>query len=325
MAEVLQSIETGGDPAFANGSVLSDDTYEEQGTPEPNDPETRLAWGRRRYGEDWYLEEVASREAALNARREEEERERIEDEKVEAIRKLRETEPWEYERRMREYNLQLQGLTKAQIDKSNQPLPKEVIESNWAGFSALLQGKVLQPAATDKHADARSENIDSQSRVSLRPQKPTKEVSHKIRRGRTVKSTARDRTVGSSNRSKRPASTLSEALVDEERAPNATNVKLPQSKHHKIKQRKGSTAERASRRIAGEPVEYGIFANPSAARPVPKPLQRNPSTRKRNSVDPHNHAPSKKSISVEAAKAQGISRSAREGTRRSRPKKQSGG
>jgi hypothetical protein len=29
-------------------------------------------------------------------------------------------------------------------------------------------------------------------------------------------------------------------------------------------------AERASRRIAGEPVEYGIFANPSAARPVPE-------------------------------------------------------
>ena len=52
MAEVLQSIETGGDPAFANGSVLSDDTYEEEGTPEPNDPEARLVWGRGRYGED---------------------------------------------------------------------------------------------------------------------------------------------------------------------------------------------------------------------------------------------------------------------------------
>jgi hypothetical protein len=198
--KVLPSIETGSDPLSATGSVLSDDTYvEEEGTPEPDDPEARLNWGRKHYGEDWYLERAAGREAARKARRGEEERERIEDEKVEAIRKLRETEPWEYERRMREYNLQLQGLTKAQIDKSNQPRPKEVIESNWAGFSALLQGKVLQPAATDKHADARSESIDSQSRVSLRPQKPTKEVSHKIRRGRNVKSTARDRTVGSSN------------------------------------------------------------------------------------------------------------------------------
>jgi hypothetical protein len=135
--------------------VLSDDTYVEEGTPEPNDPEARLAWGRRRYGEDWYLEEVAGREAAWNARREEEERERIEDEKVEAIRRLWETEPWEYERRMREYNLQLQGLTKAQIDKSNQPLSEEVIESNWEGFSALLQGRTLQPTTTDS-ANART-------------------------------------------------------------------------------------------------------------------------------------------------------------------------
>ena len=49
---------------------------------------------------------------------------------------------------MREYNLQLQGLTKAQIDKSNQPLPEEVIKSNWEGFSALLQGRTLQPTTT---------------------------------------------------------------------------------------------------------------------------------------------------------------------------------
>ena len=68
---------------------------------------------------------------------------------MEAIRNLRETEPLEYERRMREYNLQLQGLSKAQIDKSNQPLPEEVIKSNWEGFTALLQGRALQPTTTD--------------------------------------------------------------------------------------------------------------------------------------------------------------------------------
>lgn len=162
---------------------------------------------------------------------------------------------------MREYNLQLQGLTKAQIDKSNQPLPKEVIESNWAGFSALLQGKVLQPTTTDS-ANARTTR----------------------------------------RRSKRAAPTLAGALLDEGRASNATKVKLPQSKPQKTKQRKASTAERASRRIAGEPVEYGIFANPSAARPVPKSLQHNPLTRKQNSTDPRNHASSKKSISVKTAK-----------------------
>jgi hypothetical protein len=183
--KVLPSIETDGDPSSPNGSVLSDSTYVEEGTPEPDDPEARLRWGRKHNGEDWYLKEVAGREAARNARREEEKRERIEDEKVEAIRRLQETEPWEYERRMREHNLLLQGLTKAQIDKSNQPLPKEVIESNWEGFSALLRGKALQPATTDRRANARSESMEvSQPRASLRVQKPTKEVSRKIRRGR---------------------------------------------------------------------------------------------------------------------------------------------
>jgi hypothetical protein len=319
---VLPSIETGSDPLSANISVLSDDTYvEEEGTPEPDDPEARLNWGRKHYGEDWYLERVAGREAARKARCEEEERERIEDEKVEAIRKLRETEPWEYKRQMREYNLQLQGLTKAQIDESNQPLPEEVIKSNWEGFSALLQGKVLQPATADGHADARSESMEvPQPRASLRLQKPTKEVSRKIRCGRIAKSTARDGTVSSGNRSKRPAPTLAGALVDEENASNATKVKVPQSKHDKTRQRKAYKGERASRRLANKPVEYGIFANRSLA-PVPKQLQHNPSTRKRNPAGPRN----KKSIAVEPAKHRGALKSGREGTHRSRSKKQSGG
>jgi hypothetical protein len=275
MAEVLQSIETGGDPAFANGSVLSDDTYEEQGTPEPNDPETRLAWGRKRYGEDWYLEEVASREAALNARREKEERERIEDEEVEAIRRLRETEPLEYERRMNEYNLRLRGLTKAQIDNSNKPLSPEVIEENWSAISVLLKGRTLQPITTDS-ATART-----------------------------------------TRRSKRAAPTLAGG----ESASNATNVKVSQSKHDKTRQRKAYKGERASRRLAKKSVEYGIFANRSMA-PVPKDLQRNPSTRKRN---PAGSRSKKKSIAVEPAKLRGALKSGRESTHRSRSKKESGG
>jgi hypothetical protein len=277
---VLPSIETGGDPASANGSVLSDDTYVEEGTPEPNDPEERLAWGRRRYGEDWYLEVVAGREAARNARREEEERERIEDEKVEAIRRLRETKPLEYERRMNEYNLQLQGHTKAQIDNSNKPLPTEVIESNWNAISVLLQGRTLQPTTTDS----------ANTRTTRR-------------------------------RSKRAAPTLAGALVDEESASNATNVKVPESKHGKTRQRKAYKGERASRRLANKPVEYGIFANRRMA-PVPKDLQRNPSTRKRNPAGPRNK---RKSTAVEPAKHRGALKPGREITYRSRSKKESGG
>ena len=271
---VLPSIETDDDLSFANGSVYSDDTYTDDGTPKPEDPEGRLMWGRKHNGEDWYLREVASREAGRKAQREREERWRIEEEEVEAIRRLRETDPWEYGRQMREYNLRLAGCTQEQIDKSNQPLSKEDAEKNWAAFSALLQGKVLEPVTTGKHADVRS-------------------------------STARDRTIGNGKRSKRPASKVAKVP----RASSATNVKPPQSKHHETKQRKISTAERTSRRLAHKTVEYGIFADPSPARPVPKSLQRNPLTRKR---------------SVEAAKPQRISKSGREGTRRSRHKKQSG-
>lgn len=149
--KVLPSIETGGDPSSANGSVLSDDTYIE-GTPEPDDLEAWLDWGRERNGEDWYREKVACREAAQRARCQEEEREWAEHAKLEAIRKLQKTDPWEGERQMRENNLQLQGFTQAQIDASYQPLPLEEVESNWEGF---LQGRVLQPATTEERANAR--------------------------------------------------------------------------------------------------------------------------------------------------------------------------
>jgi hypothetical protein len=292
--KVLPSIETDGDPSSVNGSVLSDGSYVEEGTPEPDDPEARLSWGRKHYGESWYTEEVAGREAARNARRVKEERERIKEEEVEAIRRLRETDPLEYERQMTEYNLRLQGLTQEQIDKSNQPLPDKVVKSNWEGFSARLQGKVLAP---------------------------TKEASRKIRRGRIAKSTARNRSVGSGNQSNPPAPTLAGALVDEESASNATNVKVPRSKHDKTRQRKAYKGERTSLRLAGEPPQFGIFAKPSVARPVPESLQRNPSTRKRN-PGPRSK---KKSIAVEPAEHRGALKSGREGTHRSRSKRQSGG
>ncbi|PVH70702.1 hypothetical protein DL98DRAFT_521486 [Cadophora sp. DSE1049] len=275
--KVLRSIETDGVPV-STSSVLSDDTYIEEEIPDPDDPETRLSWGRKHNGEGWYREEVAGREAARNAQREEEERERGEDEKLDAIRSLLDTDPPEYQRRMREYNLQLQGLTKAQIHNSIQPLPSEVIESNWAGFAALLLGKVQQPPTADK---AYSEAIDSQPRVS------PKQDSRKICR-RIVKS----------NRSKRPA----KALVDEETTSHANPL-------HSNRKTKLPTAKRASRRLAGQEVECGIFAPPSAARRVPKSLQRYTSTDKRS---PHN-------ISGHA-KSQG-SKSGLDGTRRSRPKK----
>jgi hypothetical protein len=136
--KVLPLIETDSDPLSVNGSVLSDGSYVEEGTPEPDDLEVRLSWGRKYYGESWYIEEVAGRKAVRNVRYIKEECERIKEEEVEAIRRLRETDPLEYKCQMTEYNLRLQGLTQEQIDKSNQPLPDKVVKSNWEGFSARL-------------------------------------------------------------------------------------------------------------------------------------------------------------------------------------------
>jgi hypothetical protein len=267
---ILQSIETVDSLSPANGSVLSDSTYEEERTPEAK---ACLSWGGK--------EELAGREAI----RANEERERNEDEELEAIRILGKTEPAEFRRQMREYNLRLQGLTKEEIDKSNQPLPKEVVKENWDVF-----GKVLQSTTADMHADA-----------PLRSRKQTKEGSHTIRRSRIVKNISR-------SQPKRSTSTLTKAL---------------QPKHHTINQRKGPAA-RTSRRIAGDPVERGIFADPSVAQEIPKNLLRDPSTRKQNSTDRRNHAPCKKLKLIEAEKPQVISKSGGEGPRHSRNKKQSG-
>jgi hypothetical protein len=261
--DILQSIETVDSLSPANGSVLSASTYEEERTPEAK---ACLSWGGK--------EELARREAI----RANEERERNEDEELEAIKILEKTEPAEFQRRMRGYNLRLQGLNKAQIDKSNQPLPKEVVKENWDVFGKL-ERKVLQSTTVDMHADA-----------PLRSRKQTKEDSHTIRRGRIVKNISR-------NQPKRSTSTLTKAL---------------QPKHHTINQRKGPAAARTSRRIAGDPVERGIFADPSVAQEIPKNLLRDPSTRKQNSK------------LIEAEKPQVISKSGGEGPRHSRNKKQSG-
>jgi hypothetical protein len=256
MPRIETSIETDGNPLSADSSEFSDN-YDERGAPVPDDPEEWQRWGQQTLGKDWDADITARRRAAQIARDEEKERERIEKEKVDVIRELYDTDRREYNRRMKAHNLEMQRRAAQAEDKSN-PV-KAVVQGNWEAF--------LEATTTDKQTDARAESMElSQSRSH--PQKP--------RRARIVKSTARDQKFGSSNRSKRPASTLAEALVDEER-----------------EQRKVPATKRASRRIAHEPVQHGMFAEPSR------------STRKRNSTAPRNHASPKKSTLVEAAKPQG--------------------
>jgi hypothetical protein len=269
MPPIVTSIETDGNPLSADSSEFSDN-HNEEGAPVPDDADEWRGWGQDSMGKDWYEDVMARRKAAQIARDKEKERERIDKEKVDTIRKLIDTDPQEYNRQMKAHRLRIQRLAAQVDDKSN---PVEVaVQGNWEVF--------LEATTTDKQTDARTESMElSQSRSH--PQKP--------RRTRIVKRTARDQKVGSSNRSKRPASILAEALADKER-----------------EQRKVPATNRASRRIAHEPVQHGMFAEPSR------------SMCKRNSTAPRNHASPKKSTLVEAAKPQGWAH-------RLRPRKQPGG
>jgi DNA-directed RNA polymerase beta' subunit len=70
-------------------------------------------------GKDWYEDVMARRKAAQIARDKEKERERIDREKVDAIRKLIDTDPQEYNRQMKAHNLRIQRLAAQVDDKSN--------------------------------------------------------------------------------------------------------------------------------------------------------------------------------------------------------------
>jgi hypothetical protein len=266
MPAIVTSIETDSNPLSADSSEFSDN-HNEEGAPVPDDADEWLRWGKDSMGKDWYEDAIARRKAAEIAREKEKERERIDEKEVNAIRKLIDTDPREYNRQMKAHNLRLA----AQVDDKSNPV-EGVVQDNWEAF--------LEATITDKQTDARAKSMELAQSPS-HPQKP--------RRARIVKRTARDQKVGSSSRSKRPASTLAEALVDEER-----------------EQRKVPATKRASRRIAPEPVQHGMFAEPSR------------STRKRNSTAPRNHASPKKSTLVEAAKPQGWAH-------RLRPRKKRGG
>jgi DNA-directed RNA polymerase beta' subunit len=96
---------------------------------------------------------MARRKAAQITRDKEKERERIDKEKVDTIRKLINKDPQEYNRQMKAHNLRIQRLAEA----------------------------FLETTTTDKQTDTRTESMElSQSRSY--PQKP--------RRARIVKSIA---------------------------------------------------------------------------------------------------------------------------------------
>ena len=329
-SNVLQSVESGGDPvsSLSDGSEYSNTDYEEERTPEPDDPEARLLWARKHYGEAYYQEALAEREAAQKLRREDEECERIEQKKVDAIRTLRRTDPERYEREMREYNRQFAPPEEQTLAAIRLIAASVRADPIFRHSESLFARRKPQPAAIAERANGLSEVVGlSDPRATPRqPQKRTKGISYKTLESRITKNTKT--TANRGTRSRRAAPTLTEVLIPDSRPkrlrqapdimdqPGDSTAQVPEKPRKR--QPKVYEKKRASRRLAGQPPEFGILLSQAEIPPLYGiPSQNRSSTRKPHPSGVRNRAPSKgKSITVKGAKPQGISKSPQERTNR---------
>jgi hypothetical protein len=187
--------------------------------------------------------------------------------------------------------------------------------------------------------------------------RPPKDDSRKTRGGRITKSTAQIQSVANSGtRSRHTAPTPAEVPMPNRRSkrqkasdmvdkPEDSTVQVPrqtrkrqpkvqkervsgavddiddkvqQSKHH-------DKGQRASRRLAHKPPQFGMFAEQSVTPPLHEPPMRNPpNASKPNFSGLRNRAPPKRSTAAKGAKPRGILKSGREGANRpKRSKKRS--
>jgi hypothetical protein len=178
----------------------------------------------------------------------------------------------------------------------------------------------------------------SQPRASpLRTQKPAKDISRKTRGGRITKNTAQSQSIANSGTQPRQAAPAPAEAPTPDRRPKrlkqASDIvdepdDSPQvPRKPRKRQPKVYKQERESRRLAGHLPEFGLLPKRGEPAPPCKPPLRHPSnTRNPNPLGHRSRASSKKKpIAVKGAKPQGISKSGREETNRSkRSKKQSG-
>ena len=361
LSNVMPSTETGSNPAFPapddsnsnNGSEQSNisgySTYPptpstREETPYPEDPWERLEWRRRHDNwdeEKYQYEKIFLKEGLIDkvrSERENEEGNRKSREEWEAILKLKWTDNPEYERQKRAHNLRLWNYNhrfdppeeaRASIDRM---VAAELRDD--PGNANIFRRREPQSATTGDSADApgwESAGV-SQTRASLpRPQEPAKDISRKTRGRGTTKNTARFESVANcGTQSQQAASTLAEASKPDRRterprrASDEPNDSTPQGlRRPRKRQPKVYKKERESRRLAGYLPEFGMLPQRGETAAPSEPPS---NTRKPTPAGPRRRAPPKKSIGVKGAKPQGIPKSGREKTSRSkRSKKQSGG
>ncbi|CZR51441.1 uncharacterized protein PAC_01317 [Phialocephala subalpina] len=190
------------------------------------------------------------------------------------------------------------SLAKTDFEKAQEKVivsqdPWRITKNTVPSQSVANQGTRSSQRATPTPANAPMPNRQSKQ-LRRAPNKPTDNTAHVP-----------------------PKTRKRQARVQEQRTSDAIEDEVLQPKHHSTRQRKVYEKERASRRLAREPPQFGMFAEQSVAPPLHEPLVRNPlNASQPNSSSLRNRAPPKKSIAAKGAKPRGISKSGREGTNR---------
>ncbi|CZR65264.1 uncharacterized protein PAC_15164 [Phialocephala subalpina] len=239
-------------------------------------------------------------------------------------------------------------LTQEELDAKHRTWDAWGVSKEEQAELVRMFGLKPEPEPEPGIADAPASERVSQPRASS--PRPPKDTSRKTRGGRVTKSTARIQSVANrGTRSRQTAPTPAEAPIPNRRSkrqkasdmvdkPEDSTVQVPrqtrkrQPKVHKervsgavddiddkvLQSKHHDTGQRASRRLAHKPPQFGMFAEQSVTPPLHEPPVRNPSNAsKPNSSGPRSRAsPKKKSIAVKGAKPRGISKSGREGTNR---------
>ncbi|KAK3326540.1 hypothetical protein B0H66DRAFT_163613 [Apodospora peruviana] len=278
-------------------------------TPIPDDPWERLEYDRKRFEweeENYQFEKLFLKESLVDAvriERENEEGDRLRKEKLEEIEKVKYLpgtmikNAFEYERRLRHFELLGKGQTQEQIDaderaaearrkehlKEMERQERELPTTEQPRVSSLF-GRLLQG-----HRDPDETKVEPQREPSPSPppSPPTKNVKRK-------------------------------RVVSKPLPPDEESFKTPSTSHRVTKPRKTFTKERMSRRLARQPPEFGMLLGRGETRPVGVVPLRQPSA-KRKTSNPGPRNAKKSRTPAKNAKPQGVSKAKKPGP--GRPKK----
>ncbi|KAL8941496.1 MAG: hypothetical protein Q9211_001801 [Gyalolechia sp. 1 TL-2023] len=253
----------------------------------PDDPWARIEFSAvRTDGFEYVYEQDKVRTAArLKSDREDEACDRREKEENDAIDQLRWTSPLEFEHQLRELNDRIHRANRKQVGLAGQatsrssgfglglfrpPTEQEADETLQAWkASGVSRERLVELARTGFHRELGPEpgTADAPASKSTSQARQKKVASRKTRGSRIMKNATPNRRDGRKNvRSRRPAPIPAEASIPDhqperfEEGPTSLGelINSPTPVQRRI-QHKTYQKERASRRLAGQPPEFGML------------------------------------------------------------------